>query len=56
MARPSVGCAPVNGMLVVEAAACRVQLDQLVTHCDSGVAERRADSVLPEVDGLDWKL
>ena len=32
MAWPAVGGTPVNSVLVIEAAACRVKLDQLVAH------------------------
>lgn len=32
VSRPAVGRAPVNGVLVVEALACRVALDQLIAH------------------------
>lgn len=33
VAGPSIRGASINGVLVVEATACRVQLDQLVAHC-----------------------
>lgn len=58
MASPAVGCASINGMLVVETPTGRVQLDQLITHGSSlwrfancrlqtsGLGERQATNSL----------
>jgi hypothetical protein len=40
----TVGRTPVNGVLVVEASACRVKLDQLVAHGGEGLPVRGVGS------------
>lgn len=57
--RTAVAYTPINGMLIVKAAASRVPLDYLVAHCDVGVLAlepgvcvdgvRRTDGDMPVV-------
>jgi hypothetical protein len=51
MARPAVCRTPVNSVLVVEAAASRVELDQLVAHDEGLLTRLRLFFVVVEVVG-----
>ena len=54
VARPPVGSATVNGMLVVEASACRVELNQLITH-DEALGRWLLESIA-QVPGREFEI